>query len=80
MTDILVRDVPDEILAALKERAARNRRSLQQELLDILHREVRYDTDRLTALEIADAIRKRLEATGRDFGDSTEDLREDRAR
>ena len=80
MTDILVRDVPNELVDSLKQRAARHGRSLQQELLDILTLTVREDSDRLTALEIADVIRKRLEATGRDFGDSTADIREDRER
>lgn len=80
MTDILVRDVPDELLAALRERAARNRRSLQQELLTILDWEVRHDTNRLNALEVARGIRERLAATGRDFGNSVDDIREDRER
>lgn len=80
MTDILVRDVPQDLLDSLKARAARNGRSLQQEVLDIFAIIVREDSDRLTALEIADTIRKRLEATGRTFGDSTDDLRQDRDR
>lgn len=36
MAAIHVRHVPEEILAALRERAARNGRSMQQELLRIL--------------------------------------------
>jgi plasmid stability protein len=36
MSAIHVRHVPKEVIAALKERAARNGRSMQQELLSIL--------------------------------------------
>lgn len=36
MPAIHVRDVPPAVLAALKARAARNRRSMQRELLDII--------------------------------------------
>ena len=80
MTDVLVRDVPDDLLAYLKERAATNRRSLQQEVLTILESAALEDTNRLTALQIADVIRSRLQSTGRDFGDSAQAIREDRER
>ena len=80
MTDVLVRDVPDDLLAYLKERAAANRRSLQQEVLIILESAVREDTRRLSAKQIADVIRTRLQSTGRDFEDSTQMIREDRER
>ncbi len=36
MAAIHVRDVPSEIVAALKERAGKNGRSMQKEVLDIL--------------------------------------------
>ena len=36
MISLSVKDVPDEVAQALRERAARNRRSLQGELLHIL--------------------------------------------
>jgi plasmid stability protein len=36
MAAVHVRHVPEEVLAALRERATRNRRSMQQELLLIL--------------------------------------------
>lgn len=80
MTDVLVRDVPDDLLAYLKERAAANRRSLQQEVLIILESAVREDTRRLSAMQVADVIRTRLQSTGRDFDDSTQMIREDRER
>ena len=80
MSDILVRDVPDELLDSLKQRAARNGRSLQREVMLILEGTLKEEARRLNALAAADEIRNRLAATGRDFGNSVDDLREDRAR
>jgi plasmid stability protein len=80
MSDILVRDVPDEVVSALKERAARNGRSLQREVMLILEGSTKEEARRRAALAAADEIRNRLAASGRTFGDSVEDLREDRAR
>jgi plasmid stability protein len=80
VSDILVRDVPDELLASLKQRAARNGRSLQREVMLILEGTLKEEARRLNALAAADEIRNRLAATGRDFGNSVDDLREDRAR
>jgi plasmid stability protein len=77
MADVLIRDVPEQVLAALERRAAANGRSLQQELLWLL--EVTADElDREVAMGAADAIRERLSLTGREFSDSTELIREDR--
>ncbi len=36
MPDILVRNVPEDVVEVLKKRASENRRSLQQELLVVL--------------------------------------------
>ena len=36
MSSVQIRDVPDDVLAALKHRAAENRQSLQRYLLDVL--------------------------------------------
>ncbi|TMI84644.1 MAG: hypothetical protein E6H03_01675 [Bacillati bacterium ANGP1] len=36
MADLVVRDVPEHVVRSLKRRAARRRRSLQQELVSIL--------------------------------------------
>lgn len=80
MTDVLIRDVADDLLVALKERAARNGRSLQREVMSILEAAMREEARRKAAVEAADEIRNRLAATGRDFGNSVDDLREDRAR
>lgn len=80
MSDILVRDVPQDLLELLKERAARNGRSLQREVMLIIESGIKEEVRRKDALAAADAIRNRLAATGRDFGNSVDDLREDRAR
>ncbi len=79
MPDILVRSVPEQTLDALKKRAARKRRSLQQELLEILDASARETLARDPA-EVARMIRERLARTGRTFGDSAEQIREDRER
>ncbi len=80
MTDILVRDVPQELLDSLKERAARNGRSLQREVMLILEGTLKEEARRRASLAAADEIRNRLAATGRTFSNSVDDLREDRAR
>lgn len=77
MTDVLIRDVPDDSLESLKRRAEKNRRSLQQELLSIVEAAARA-TDHQSAGRVADVIRERLAATGRTFSDSSDLLREDR--
>ena len=41
MPALHIRDIPEEVVEALKRRAARNHRSLQKELLHILVSEVR---------------------------------------
>ncbi|HEY7061176.1 MAG TPA: hypothetical protein VII06_06840 [Chloroflexota bacterium] len=79
MPDVLIRNVPDATLAALKHRAGADRRSLQQELLGILEAAIA-DQASPTPAEIAATIRARLAASGRAFGDSTALVREDRER
>ena len=79
MPDVLVRDVPDDVLEALKRRAAEHRRSLQQELLRILETTAREPT-RQMAIQAAATIRERLARSGRTFSDSADLLREDRQR
>jgi plasmid stability protein len=78
MADVLVRDVPQEILEILKRRAAENRRSLQQELLLLLEEAARKEN--LKAIEAAAQIRERLAGYGRTYADSTGLIREDRER
>jgi plasmid stability protein len=79
MPNVLIRNVPESVLAALRRRAARNRRSLQQELATILESAAQAP-DRQAALEAALAIQERLRRSGRVFDDSTADIRADRER
>jgi len=78
MPDLLVRGVPENVVAALKDQAAQNRRSLQQELLLLLEESVRKDCS--SAVQSAALIRERLSGNGRSFSDSTEQIRDDRGR
>lgn len=79
MASILVRHLSASTLDALKQRAKRNRRSLQQEVLSILD-SVTKQSSRETAAEIAVRVRSRLAVSGRVFGDSAALVREDRER
>ncbi len=78
MADVLIRNVPDQVLSTLKKRAADNKRSLQQELIVILENAAL--RDKAKAADSAALIRERLSEYGRDFSDSTEMIREDRKR
>ena len=77
MPDVLVRNVPQSALDALKRRAAEHRRSLQQELLGIVEDAASPSPQRSPA-QIAIAIRERLARSGRTFTDSTPLIRADR--
>ena len=79
MTDLLVRNIPDDTLDSLKKRARRHRRSVQQEVLAILD-EKAGEEDAPSAAEVAARIREHLRASGRQFADSIADLRADRER
>ena len=79
MADVLVRNVPEPVLESLKQRAARHRRSLQQELLGILETAAE-EPPRRSPAEVAAALRARLAQSGRTFGDSAALVREDRER
>lgn len=79
MPNFLVRDVPEPVTEALKRRAGRSRRSLQQETLSILQ-VAASEPEEPSPAQIADAVRARLQASGRRFGDSASMLREDRER
>jgi plasmid stability protein len=76
MGQILVRNVADDVIERLKDRAARHGRSLEAELRTVL--ELAVAADRSKFIETADRIRKELE--GRWDGDSTRLIREDRNR
>lgn len=74
MAQLLIRDIPAEVVDNLKERARRNRRSLQAEARLILEQAVdRREAVKRLALA-ADEMRKRLD--GRPQTDSVEIIRE----
>lgn len=78
MPDLLIRDVPGEIVEALKKKALENRRSLQQELMMIIENAAK--DDRIKNVEYATMIREKLRAYGKEYTDSTDLFRTDRDR
>jgi plasmid stability protein len=78
MPDVLVRDVEVEVLTKLKERAKRNGRSLQNELIQLFQSSVESERKQLSSRETAAKIKDMLR--GRIHSDSAELLREDRQR
>ena len=79
MAQILVRNLDTKTVERLKERAKRNRRSLQAEVRVILEDVARRGAMSLESRwELADRLRKELE--GRVHSDSTLLIREDRDR
>jgi plasmid stability protein len=77
MATLLVRDLDDAVCERLRKRAARNNRSLEAELRDILESASK-QVDIQTARELASTMRKRLE--GRAHTDSGEVLGDERRR
>jgi len=78
MPDLLIRNVPEEIVNVLKKKAANNRHSLQQELLQIV--EAAAQEDHIKNADYATMVREQLQAYGSDFTDSTNSIRTDRNR
>jgi plasmid stability protein len=78
MSQLLISDIGEELMARLRERAARNARTVEAEAREILTEAVQLSQGDPWA-EV-DAIYNELAATGRTFGDSVELLREDRER
>jgi len=76
MAQLLVRDVSAATVESLKRRARANRRSLQNELKEIIDHAARMNFEEFR--EAADRIRNSLK--GRRFRDSTDLVREDRER
>ncbi len=76
MAVITIRNVPESLLEKLKAIAERNHRSLQQQLLALLHQAP--VLDKVSHLERAAAIRKRLKR--RKLGNVVDDVRAERAR
>ena len=75
MTQMLVRDLPPEVIERLKERARSNGRSLQKEVRAILEGAARTYT-MAEARAVSESWHERF--AGREFSDSAELIREDR--
>jgi hypothetical protein len=78
MTDVLVRNIPEEALQRLKRKAASRNRSLQQELHGIITNAAYDDVNALV-----DRVRERrvrYEVTGKKVEDSTGMIRRERSR
>ncbi len=87
MSDLLVRNVPEDVLDRLRRRAAENGRSLQQEILEILEQEVltisreeMVRTNREEMLREMEQFREEVRKTGRPQSDSADLIRKDRER
>lgn len=76
MANVLIRDVPDEIVNDLKQMAKLHNRPLQQELREILVRSA--SQPYLDIVRQAAEIRLKLTAKHQSVTDSVELLREDR--
>lgn len=76
--NVLVRNIDEEVLEKLKQKAAANNRSLQQELKELLEMHAGPDIEKVRAMVHEELERYRKE--GRQFSDSTKDIREDRER
>lgn len=76
MKAISVRNISDEAYDAIKEMAARNHRSMQEQIKRMIEREARLV--RVSAVSRAQVWRTTL--AGRALGDTVAELREDRAR
>jgi len=76
MGQVLVRTLSTEVVRKLKIRAQQHRRSLQEELKDILEQAARQNAKDVQAK--VNQVRKLF--AGRKFGDSSDLIRQDRAR
>jgi plasmid stability protein len=76
--DVLIRDLDEETVKALKKRALDSKRSLQAELKAIIQEATTQDWRKTWA--DADRIFEELRRSGQKFSSTTELLREDRER
>jgi antitoxin FitA len=76
MGQVLVRNLSTEVVRKLKIRAQQHRRSLQEELKDILEQAARQNAKDVQAK--VNQVRKLF--AGRKFSDSSDLIRQDRAR
>jgi antitoxin FitA len=75
MAQLLVREIPEETVSALKKRAKKNGRSAEAEHRAILQDALKPQTDHWKEI---DRLRNELAESGRTFTDSTESIRRDR--
>jgi plasmid stability protein len=78
MANVLIRNIPDEVVKELKQRAKSHNRSLQQELTDILLKTASQPYGDIA--QRAAEIRLKLAGECRTFTDNAALLREDRSR
>jgi plasmid stability protein len=75
MAQLLVREIPEETVSALKKRAKKNGRSAEAEHRAILQDALKPRVDHWKEI---DRLRNELAESGRTFTDSTEFIRRDR--
>jgi plasmid stability protein len=78
MANVLIRNIPEEVLDRLKNMAKSHKRSLQQELRVVLEKTV--DQSSHDIFQKASDLRRKLRKKAVRFTDSAKLLREDRAR
>jgi plasmid stability protein len=72
-----IKNVPDEVVERLRARAARNRRSLQGELLDLIERAVD-ELPTISAREVYERVRKLNLPEGENSADIIREMRDAR--
>ena len=78
MTNVLIRNIPEEVLDRFKNMAKNHKRSLQQELRVVLEKTV--DQPSHDILQRASALKRKLRKKTVRFTDSAKLLKEDRGR
>ena len=78
MSNVLIRDIPEEVLDRFKNMSKSHKMSLQQELRGVLERTV--DQAPPDIFQKASDLRRRLRRKAFHFTDSAKLLREDRGR
>ena len=78
MSNVLIRNIPDEVIDRFKKRARSHNRSLQQELKLVLENTVSRSSEDI--LFKASELRRKLRKKTVCFTDSAKLLREDRSR
>lgn len=78
MADVLIRNIDKNTLERLKERAARNNRSLQEELKELVEFHAKPDIEETRGR--VNEILMKYKASGKKFPDSGDELSDDRSR